>query len=135
MKPIIQDKVKTLWKVVTFFYGRYPKEVVLRDLIFIVVIVAEMTGITVAGKFLDATLTIIRESTGQFDIQQYLATDSFYFLSISLLLLIIVIIGRNLRAYIAANITDKVWKDTSLEVLGKISNSNLQEIEKQKIKN
>ncbi|MFA5622659.1 MAG: ABC transporter ATP-binding protein [Candidatus Dojkabacteria bacterium] len=135
MKPIIQDKVKTLWKVVTFFYGRYPKEVVLRDLIFIVVIVAEMTGITVAGKFLDATLTIIRESTGQFDIQQYLATDSFYFLSISLLLLIIVIIGRNLRAYIAANITDKVWKDTSLEVLGKISNSNLQDIEKPKIQN
>ena len=135
MKPIIQDKIKTLWKVVTFFYGRYPKEVVLRDLIFIAVIVAEMTGITIAGKFLDATLTIIRESTGEFDIHQYLATDSFYFLSLSLLLLIIVVIGRNIRAYIAANIADKVWKDTSLEVLGKISNSNLQDIEKPKIQN
>lgn len=135
MKSIIQDKVKTLWKVVTFFYGRYTKEVVIRDLIFIGVIVAEMTGITIAGKFLDATLTVIRESTGEFDIQQYLATDSFYLLSISLLLLIIVVIGRNLRVYIAANITDKVWKDTSLEVLGKISNSNLQDIEKPKMQN
>ncbi|MDX9738793.1 MAG: ABC transporter ATP-binding protein [Candidatus Dojkabacteria bacterium] len=135
MKPIIQDKVKTLWKVVIFFYGRYPKEVVLRDLIFIAVIVAEMSGITIAGKFLDATLSIIRESTGEFNIHQYLATDSFYFLTLSLLLLIIVIIGRNIRAYIAANIADKVWKDTSLEVLGKISNSNLQDIEKPKIQN
>ncbi|PKN02506.1 hypothetical protein CVU76_00485 [Candidatus Dojkabacteria bacterium HGW-Dojkabacteria-1] len=135
MKSIIQEKIKTLWHVVIFFYGRYTKEVVLRDLIFVGVIVAEMIGITIAGKFLDATLEVIRASTGEFDIQEYLATDSFYFLAISLLLLIVVIVGRNIRANIAANVADKVWKDTSLEVMGKISNTNLQDVEKPKLQN
>ena len=135
MKSIIQEKIKTLWYVVVFFYGRYTKEVVLRDLIFVLVIVAEMVGIAVAGKFLDATLEVIEASTGSFDIQSYIATDSFYFLAISLLLLIVVIVGRNIRANIAANVADKVWKDTSLEVVGKLSNTNLQDVEKTKLQN
>lgn len=135
MKSIIQEKIKTLWYVVIFFYGRYTKEVVLRDLIFVGVIIAEMAGITISGKFLDATLEVIRASTGTFNIQEYLATDSFYFLAISLLLLIVVIVGRNVRANIATNVADKVWKDTSLEVMGKISNTNLQDIEKPKLQN
>jgi len=135
MKSIIQEKLKTLWYVVVFFYGRYTKEVVLRDLIFIAVIIAEMAGITIAGKFLDATLEVIRASTGSFDVQEYLATDSFFFLAISLLLLIVVIVGRNIRANIAADVADKVWKDTSLEVVGKLSNTNLQDVEKPKLQN
>lgn len=127
--------MKTLWYIILFFYGRYTKEVILRDLVFVAVIIAEMTGITVAGKFLDATLAVIKESTGTFDIQSYISTDSFYYLSLSLLLLIIVIIGRNIRAYISSNVADKVWRDTSVEVVSKISNANLQDVEKPQVQN
>jgi ATP-binding cassette subfamily B protein len=135
MKPIIQKNLKTLWYIIQFFYGRYTKEVVFRDLVFVVVIIAEMTGITVAGKFLDATLEVIRESTGSFDIYEYIATDSFFYLSLSLLLLIIVLIGKNVRAYISSNIADKVWKDTSVDLISKISNANLQDVEKPQVQN
>ena len=135
MNSIIQNKLKTLWYVIQFFYGRYTKEVVFRDLVFIVVITAEMVGITVAGKFLDATLDVIKQSTGTFDIYAYLSTDSFYYLCISLLLLIFVLIGTDIRMYISGNINGKVWKDTGVELIGKISNANLQDVEKPQVQN
>lgn len=135
MKTIIQEKLKTLWYIVTFFYGRYSKEVVLRDFVFVIVVVAEMVGITVAGKFLDATLEVIRTSTGAFSIYEYIATDSFYYLCISLLLWIFVSAGNKVRTYLSNNIVDNVWKDTSLEIVGKLSNTNLQDVEKPKLQN
>lgn len=135
MKTIIQEKLKTLWFVILFFYKGYSKEVILRDLIFVIVIVAEMVGITVAGKFLDATLDVITNSGGNFNIYDYFATDSFYYLSLSLFLLLLVVIGRNIRIYISENIADKVWRDSSLGVLDKISNTNLQDVEKPQLQN
>lgn len=134
MTNIIQDKVKTLWQVIKFFYGRYTKDVLTRDGLFVIVTIAEMTGITIAGKFLDATVVIIRDFNG-FDINQYIASDSFFYLCISLVLWIFVSIGTKIRLNMGTNITDKVWKDVNLEVMNKISSSNLQDIEKPKLQN
>jgi len=134
MTNIIQDKVKTLWQVIKFFYGRYPKDVLIRDGLFVIVTIAEMVGITVAGKFLDATVTVIKEFEG-FDIQAYLVTDSFYYLCISLILLLFVTIGTKIRINMGTNITDKVWKDINIEIMNKVSSSNLQDIEKPKLQN
>jgi ABC-type multidrug transport system fused ATPase/permease subunit len=132
MRTIIQDKVSTLWYIVKFFYGRYTKEVVARDLVFVVVITAEMVGITVAGKFIDATIQVINDFDG-FDIQDYFITDSFFFLAMGLVLWIFVSAGTKVRQYLSENISDKVWKDTNIEVMDKIANSNLQDIELPKL--
>ncbi|HNW23785.1 MAG TPA: hypothetical protein PKH06_03455, partial [Candidatus Dojkabacteria bacterium] len=134
MKGIIQDNVKTLWLVIKFFYSRYTKDVVIRDLLFVVVTVAEMIGITVAGKFLDATVTVIKEFEG-FDIYQYLESESFYYLCLSLLLGLFVSIGTKIRINYRNNITDKVWRDTNAGMINKISKSNLQDIEKPLLQN
>jgi len=134
MNSIIQNKGKTLLQVIKFFYGRYTKDVLIRDFLFIIVTISEMVGITVAGRFLDATVKVIRDSNG-FNIYEYIATDSFYFLCISLLLWIFVSIGTKIRINLANNISDKVWRDTNSEVLGKISVSNLQDIEKPILQN
>lgn len=134
MTNIIQDKARTLWQVIKFFYGRYTKDVLIRDGLFVVVTVAEMVGITVAGKFLDATVTVIKEFEG-FDVQAYIHTESFYYLCISLLLLLFVSIGTKIRVNMGTNITDKVWKDINIEIMNKVSSSNLQDIEKPKLQN
>ena len=105
-----------MWQVIKFFYGRYTKEVLIRDVLFVVVTISEMVGITIAGKFLDATVKVIQESNG-FSIDEYIATESFFFLCISLLLWIFVAIGNKVRIYLSNNIADKVWKDTNLEIL------------------
>ncbi len=134
MNSIIQNKLKTLWQIIKFFYGRYTKDVVIRDVLFIIVTISEMIGITVAGLFLDATIKVIRESEG-FNIYEYISTDSFFLLCISLLLWIFVSIGNKVRMNLSNNITDKVWRDTNLEVMDKISRSNLQDIEKPLLQN
>ena len=134
MNSIIQEKVKTLWYVIKFFYTRYTKDVVIRDLLFIVVTISEMTAITVSGKFLDATIDVI-QNFETLDLNRYFLSDSFYYLCISLLLWIFVSIGNKIRINLRNNITDKVWRDTSSEMIGKISNCNLQDIEKPKLQN
>ena len=96
MSSIIHEKIKTLRLTIKLFYTRYTKEVVTRDLLFIAVTVSEMIGITVAGKFLDATVQVIQDSE-TFDLLEYFKTDSFYYLCISLLLLMFVTIGNKVR--------------------------------------
>ena len=134
MNSIIQEKVVTLWQVIKFFYTRYTKDVVIRDLLFVMVTISEMLGITVAGKFLDATIIVI-QNFDKLDIQRYLASDSFFYLCISLLLLILVNIGNRVRINLKNNIADRVWRDTNVEMISKISSSNLQDIEKPKLQN
>ena len=134
MSSIIHEKIKTLRLTIKLFYTRYTKEVVTRDLLFIAVTVSEMIGITVAGKFLDATVQVIQDFE-TFDLLEYFKTDSFYYLCISLLLLMFVTIGNKIRNNLRNNIADKVWKDTSVDMISKVSNINLQDIEKPKLQN
>jgi len=134
MKSIIQNKGKTLWQVIKFFYSKYTKDVIIRDILFVGVTISEMVAISVSGKFLDATIKVIQNSEG-FDIYEYIMTDSFYLLSISLLLWIFVSIGNKIRINLRNNLNNKVWRDTSVEMISKISNSNLQDIEKPKLQN
>lgn len=134
MKSIIQNKGKTLWQVIKFFYSKYTKDVIIRDILFVGVTISEMVAISVSGKFLDATIKVIQNSEG-FDIYEYIMTDSFYLLCISLLLWIFVSIGNKIRINLRNNLNNKVWRDTSVEMISKISNSNLQDIEKPKLQN
>ena len=134
MSSIIHEKIKTLGLTIKFFYTRYTKEVITRDLLFIAVTVSEMIGITVAGKFLDATVQVIQDFE-VFDLLEYFKTDSFYYLCISLLLLMFVTIGNKVRNNLRNNIADKVWIDTSVDMISKVSNVNLQDIEKPKLQN
>lgn len=128
MRNMISEKLLTLWKIVKFFYGRYTKDALLRDVIFIAVTVAEMLSITIAGKFLDATVNVI-ENNQTFNIHAYLGTDSFYFLSLGLFLWFIVNIGNKIRQNLYEKINDLLKTDTQLDMLEKISTSNLQDVE------
>lgn len=134
MKNKIAEKLLTLGRIIKFFYGRYPKEAFLRDLIFIIVITAEMLAITVAGRFLDATVSVLQGGQ-EFEFVNYFVTDSFYYLSLGLFLWCIANIGNKIRESIYENIYDKMWKDCELEMLGKISNSNMQDVEDQHFQN
>mgnify|MGYP000894065090 CR=1 FL=1 len=132
MKGKIPEKLKSLYKIVQFFYGRYPKETLLRDFLFVVVTVAEMLGIAIAGKFLDATVFVLQNTT-EFNFIDYFGTDSFYFLSMGLVMWFLVNIGRKVRQNIYEKMYDLLWSDTQAEMLKKISNSNLQDIEQSHI--
>jgi ABC-type multidrug transport system fused ATPase/permease subunit len=125
----IKRKSKTLSQVLKFVYGRYTKWAVLRDLFFIVVTASEIYSISMVGKFIDETADILLNWEA-FDIKTYLATDSFYYLVIVLLLWMLVRIGNAAREYFYYVIYEKVWQDAQTLVMSKVSHSNLQDVEK-----
>ena len=75
MKDRILLKIKTFFRVISFFYIKFTKDTLLRDVLLIVNITADMLSITVAGKFIDATVYIIKGWT-TFNISDYFITDS-----------------------------------------------------------
>jgi ABC-type multidrug transport system fused ATPase/permease subunit len=128
MNEKLKEKFNTLWKVIRFFYGRYTVWVLIRDVLFLLITVAEMFNITVMGKFIDSTAQILRNSAGDFQLAQYIHTDSFFYLMMYLLLWIVLIIGKHIRTNIYENMTNKVWADCNYEMVSKVSKANLQDI-------
>jgi len=128
MNKRIKEKLKTLREVVAFFYGRYTIWVVLRDILFIAITVAEMYNIKVMGNFLDSMSVLLETGVEEFHIQEFVPTDAFFFLMMTLLLWIVINIGNKVRANIYENMNDRIWSDCNLGMVNKISKSNLQGI-------
>jgi ABC-type multidrug transport system fused ATPase/permease subunit len=128
MNHKLKEKFKTLKKVVSFFYGRYTLWVVLRDLLFLAITVAEMFNITVMGNFIDTTASLLRSGITEFNLLEYIRSDSFFYLMMYLLLWIVINIGKKIRQNIYENMYDKVWADCNYEMVNKVSHSNLQDI-------
>jgi ABC-type multidrug transport system fused ATPase/permease subunit len=128
MKEKLKKKFRTLIKVVKFFYGRYTTWTLLRDVLFVMITVAEMFNISVMGKFIDTTATILRSGVTEFNILEYIKTDSFFYLMMYLLLWVVINIGNKVRSNIYENMVNKVWADCNYEMVNKVSKSNLQDI-------
>lgn len=123
-----KQKRKTLINIIKFFYGRYTLWVVLRDILFITITVAEMYNIKVMGTFLDSTSQLLESGITKFDISEFLTTDAFFYLMMMLLLFIAIDIGNQIRTNLFENINNKLWSDCNYEMVSKISKSNLQDI-------
>jgi ABC-type multidrug transport system fused ATPase/permease subunit len=128
MNDKLKKKFQTLKKVISFFYGRYTLWAVLRDILFLAITVAEMLSITVMGNFIDATAKFLSSGIADFEIIQYIQTESFFYLMMYLLLWIVINIGNKARENIYENMYDKVWADCNYEMVNKVSQSNLQDI-------
>ena len=129
---IVQDlkrKFSTLRKVLGFIYGNYTIVAVFRDFLFLVSTAAEIYGITVFGKFIDATTEIIVEWQN-FDLRRYFSTPSFKYLALVLLLWIVVQVCKQIRAYLYTVIYEKTWSTTQSNMIEKVAKSNLQDVEK-----
>jgi hypothetical protein len=90
--------------------------------------IAEMFNITVMGNFIDSTATLLRTGVTDFNLLEYMQSDSFFYLMMYLLLWIVINIGRKVRQNIYENMYDKVWADCNYEMVNKVSQSNLQDI-------
>ena len=128
MNKKLKEKFSTLGKVISFFYGRYTVWVLIRDVLLLIIIVAEMFNITVMGKFVDSTAKILRLGIGEFNLTEYIRSDSFFYLMMYLLLWIVINIGNKIRENVYENIYDKVWADCNYEMVNKVSKANLQDI-------
>jgi ABC-type multidrug transport system fused ATPase/permease subunit len=128
MNEKFKEKFKTLIKVISFFYGKYTVWVLLRDILFFAITVAEMFNIAVMGKFIDSTAKLLNSGLTEFEIANYIQSESFFYLMMYLLLWIVLNIGNKIRANIYENMYEKVWSDCRYEMVEKVSKSNLQDI-------
>ncbi|MHC1716543.1 MAG: ATP-binding cassette domain-containing protein [Candidatus Dojkabacteria bacterium] len=124
-----KEKYSTLKNVLKFVYGRYTGAAITRDILFAISTFAEIYGITVLGKFIDATTEILL-NWSEFNLTEYFASESFLYLSLILVLWIVVLICSQARAYLYTVISEKVWQDAQYMIISKVSSSNLQEVEK-----
>lgn len=124
----LSKKFSTLKKVLSFVYGKYTIVAVSRDLLFILSTAAEIYGITILGKFIDATTQILL-NWETFDFRQFLSTDSFKFLAIIFLLWGVKHICTQIRAYLYTVIYEKVWREAQVMMIEKVATSNLQDVE------
>lgn len=130
----IKRKSKTLFQVLGFIYSRYTLQAVLRDILFIIITASEVYGISILGKFIDSTAEIL-VNFDTFNLQEYFATESFFFLATILLLWMVVQICTQGREYLFTTIYEKVWSDSQYLMISKVSNSNLQDVEKEDFQN
>lgn len=121
-------KISTVIEVMKFIYGKYPVSAISRDALGIGVTIAQLVSVTMSGKFLDATAKIF-DSWTSFDIKTYIATDSFYYLVLILLLWMIAQIGTQLRDYFYTRIYEQSWMDANQVLIREVADSNLQDVE------
>ncbi len=124
----LSKKLSTLKKVLSFVYGKYTVVAVSRDFLFILSTAAEIYGIRILGKFIDATTQILL-NWETFNFTKFLITDSFKFLVIIFLLWGVKHICTQIRAYLYTVIYEKVWSNAQLMMIEKVASSNLQDVE------
>jgi len=129
-----KQKIFALKRTLKFIYSQYTGAAIGRDILFIISTATEIYGITIFGKFIDETTNIFL-NWSDFDLNKYLATDSFYYLLVILILWIVVEICVQFRDYLYNVINEKVWKDSRQKLLSKVSGANLEDIETEEFQN
>jgi ABC-type multidrug transport system fused ATPase/permease subunit len=122
-------KFSTLKKVLSFVYGKYTIISVSRDFLFIISTASEIYGIRILGKFIDATTDILL-TWNSFDLELFLASDSFKYLMITFLLWVVKHLSTQFRSYLYTVIYEKVWSESQAMMISKVASSNLQDVEK-----
>jgi len=125
-----KDKLSVLRKTLGFIYSHYTFVAIGRDLMSLLSTGAEIYGITIFGRFIDETANILM-NWNKFDLNSYFGTESFYYLLMLLLLWVVSQICIQGREYLYHVINENVWKDSQKEMLAKVSDANLEDVEKE----
>ena len=112
------SKTLNIKKGTFFVYGKYTVVAVSRDLLFILSTAAEIYGIKILGKFIDATTQVLL-NWETFNFAKFLSTDSFKFLVIIFLLWGVTHVCVQIRAYLYTVIYEKVWSKAQLMMIEK----------------
>lgn len=106
----------------------------MREGAFMLSTILGIYSISVAGKFLDATVDILHSSE-PFSFQAYFVSDSFQYLLWGLILWCIMSMLDRLRDYLGVLLEGDFYFKADRELIEKISKANLQEVEEKEFQN
>ncbi|MBP5204205.1 ABC transporter ATP-binding protein [bacterium] len=116
------------YKVIKFIYKNYTVLTVENTVLSIISTIAEIFSVTILGKLLDSAIKILSEQD-TFDIHLFIETDTFKYIVLILVLKAIIQICQQANNYVVSLLTERITQDTKYEMISKISQSNMQDVE------
>jgi ABC-type multidrug transport system fused ATPase/permease subunit len=127
-------KLQVLFQILFYVYKSRKLQVIVREFALIIQVFLEIWSIYILGKFLDTTSEYILNLSA-FDLSNFLASDSFYFLALSTGVALIILSLDRLRQALSANIYHHILFNFQTDFFNKIADSNLQEVESKEFRN
>ncbi len=127
----VKSQFNYIVKTLGYVYKCDLKHALLRDVSFVIETLLDMFQILFGGKFIDATAKLLVESSIS-SINEYLKTESFYYLAIMLATWIVLKAMANFRSTISITIETNLEHKVRYDVLNKISHENLEEVEQKR---
>lgn len=128
------SRTKLLFRTIAYYYSINPKIFLLKEGSRIVKTILNIYNILIVGRFIDGTVHILNE-WNDFSFSEYMVTDSFFYLIVGLILFCFVSLLGKLAAYLDVILEGEFYAKADLDILRKISKSNLQEVEEKKYQN
>ncbi len=120
--------VKLLFRTIHYYYSINPWLAAVEELAYVFRTLINIYSIFVAGKFIDGTVTVLTE-WDNFSFGEYMVTDSFFYLLVGLILFCVARILTSLTMYLEVILDSEFYFKADLDILKKISTTNLQEVE------
>jgi len=121
-------KAPRIFRAIAYVYKQAFWPAILSDALFFLSTFFEMWSIGVGGKFIDETSKVL-QNWDQFILLEYLASDSFWFLCLALLLWSGSMLINRAREYFAKTVETEYYRKVQLEIIDVMERENLQEVE------
>ncbi len=125
------SRIGLLFRTIGYYYSINPLLFLIKEGSRIVKTVLNIYNILIVGQFIDGTVHVLNE-WNEFSFNEYMATDSFFYLMVGLIIFCFASLLGKLAAYLDVILEGEFNAKADLDILRKISRSNLQEVEEKK---
>jgi ABC-type multidrug transport system fused ATPase/permease subunit len=122
------SRLNLLVRTTKYYYSISPFLAVTKEVSQIASTLIGIYSIFVAGKFIDGTVSVLTDWQS-FSLKDYFVTDSFHYLILGLILWCFISLFHKLVGYLTIILDSEFYLKADLDILRKISNTNLQEVE------
>lgn len=122
------SKIKLLFRTIAYYYSISPWKFFIKEGSRVLKTILNIYNIYIVGQFIDGTVQILDNWT-TFSFSEYMITDSFFYLILGLIIFCFVSILQKLAMYFEVILEGEFHMKADLDILRKISKSNLQEVE------
>lgn len=128
------SRMSLFLRTVGYYYSINPKLFLIKEGSRVVKTILTIYNILVVGHFIDGTVHILNEWE-YFSLSDYTVTDSFFYLMLGLILFCFISLFQKLAAYLDIILEGEFYAKADLDILRKISRSNLEEVEEKEFQN
>ena len=112
------EAIKLLFRTIGYYYSINPLLVVTKESAHVVRTGINIYSIFIAGKFIDGTVFVLTQ-WDTFSFREYIATDSFFYLLLGLILFCVARLLTGLSTYLTVILDSEFYFKEDLDILKK----------------